>query len=217
MTIDLVQGSREWKLARAGRVTASRIGDATARLKNGNWGASRANYMSELIIERLTGEPVVQYVNAAMDWGKLQEPAARNLYALLTDSEVKEVGFVPHPRIDMAGCSPDGLVGRDGLVQIKCPATSTHIETLLGAKIELVYEKQMLFEMACSERDWVDFVSYDPRLPPELQIFIKRFERDDKKIAELELHVEWFLKELDEKVADLRKRYGGNETIGEAA
>src|SRR5215469_8056628 len=115
MTLDLIQGSREWKLARAGKVTASRVGDATARSKkNGDWLASRANYMAELVIERLTGEPVEQYVSEPMRWGTEHEPDARNLYALLTSVEVVEVGFCPHPTIAMAGGSPDGYVGDDG-------------------------------------------------------------------------------------------------------
>src|SRR5690348_8138655 len=164
--------------------------------------------MAELIIERLTGEPIEQYVSAAMEWGTLHEPRARDLYALLMDVEVIEVGFVPHPRITMSGCSPDGLVGDDGLIQIKCPNTSTHIETLLGATVDLCYRKQMQWEMNCTERQWCDFVSFDPRLPPEFQIFIKRFLRDQKMIDELELYVKQFLKELDKKIDDLKERYG---------
>lgn len=208
MTLDLVQGSREWKLARAGKVTASRVGDATARSKkNGDWLASRANYMAELVIERLTGEPVEQYVNDAMRWGTEHEPEARNLYALLEDVEVVEVGFVPHPEIAMSGCSPDGLIGDDGMVQLKCPNTSTHIETLLGATVDLCYRKQMQWEMACTGRQYCDFVSYDPRLP-ELEIKIIRFPRNDDMIWELTEDVKRFLKDLDNKVAELRALRG---------
>lgn len=207
MTLDLIQGSREWKLARAGKVTASRVGDATARSKkNGDWLASRANYMAELVIERLTGEPVEQYVSEPMRWGTEHEPDARDLYAFLTDAPVTVVGFCPHPTITMAGGSPDGYVGDDGCIQIKCPNTSTHIETLLGASIDLSYRKQMQFEMACSGRQWCDFISYDPRLPPEFRIFIKRFPRNDKMIWELEQDVVRFLKELDEQIAALTER-----------
>lgn len=216
MTLDLVQGSREWRLARCGKVTASRVGDATARSKrSGEFLASRANYMAELIIERLTGEPVEQYVSDAMEWGTLQEPRARELYGFMMDVKVQEVGFVPHPRIAMAGGSPDGYVGEDGSIQIKCPNTSTHIDTLLGAKVDLCYIKQMQFEMACSGRQWCDFISFDPRLP-ELQIRIIHFPRDQEMIDVLELEVELFLKELDQKIENLKAAYGGG-AVSEAA
>ena len=200
------QGSAEWFAIRCGRVTASRVADVIAKTKTG-WGASRANYMAELVAERLTGVPAQGFTNAAMQHGTATEPAAREAYRAQTFDEVDQVGFVPHPFIEFSGASPDGLVGADGMLEIKCPNTATHIETLLGGAIPAKYETQMLWQMACAGREWCDFVSFDPRLPPEMQLFVKRLERDDKRIAELEEMVSDFLAELDEKVAKLTALY----------
>jgi putative phage-type endonuclease len=200
------QGSAEWFAIRCGRVTASRVADVIAKTKTG-WGASRANYMAELVAERLTGVPAQGFTNAAMQHGTATEPAAREAYRAQTFDEVDQVGFVPHPFIEFSGASPDGLVGADGMLEIKCPNTATHIETLLGGAIPAKYETQMLWQVACAGREWCDFVSFDPRLPPEMQLFVKRLERDDKRIAELEEMVSDFLAELDEKVAKLTALY----------
>jgi len=203
---DIIQGSPEWFAARLGRATASRIADATARTKTG-WGASRNNYMAELIAERLTGTTAASFTNAAMIWGTEQEPAARSNYEFMTDCEVTEVGFVEHPTIPMAGASPDGFVADDGLVEIKSPNTSTHIDTLLGDSIDGKYIKQMNWQMACTGRKWCDFVSFDPRLPASMRLFIQRVPRDDAMIAALEKDVREFLVELDTKLTALRERY----------
>lgn len=203
---DLVQGSAEWFAARLGRVTASRVADVVAKTKTG-WGASRANYMAQIIAERLTGEAAESYSNAAMQWGTEKEPDARAAYEFRTDAEVVAVGFVPHPTIVMSGASPDGLVDEDGLVEIKCPNTATHIDALLGQKIAEKYVLQMQFQMACSGRQWCDFVSFDPRLPESMRMFVKRVERDDKAIGDLEREIAFFLEEVDLKVAQLRRRY----------
>lgn len=200
------QGSREWLLDRSGKVTASRIADVVARTKTG-YGASRANYMAELIVERLTGQPVEGYQNEAMRWGLEQEPAARFAYEFLFDATVEQVGFVPHPFIAAAGCSPDGLVGNLGLVEIKAPNTATHIDTLLTETIPDKYVKQMQFQMACTGRHWCDFVSYDPRVPPSMQFWVKRVERDPLLMGELEGETGIFLAELSKKVSALRERY----------
>ena len=200
------QGTPEWRLARLGRLTASRIGEATARIKNG-WGASRANLMGELIAERLTGMPADGYVSAAMKWGTETEPLARAAYIFYSDRDVVEIGHVLHPTIAEAGASPDGLVGEYGLLEIKCPSTATHIETLLGAPIDLVYHKQMQFQMACTGRAWCDFVSFDPRLPTEMQLFAQRILRDDKMIWQLEQDAVAFLKELTAKQTALTDKY----------
>src|SRR5262245_42312967 len=200
------QGTPEWRLARLGRLTASRIGEATARIKSG-WGASRANLMGELIAERLTGMPVDGYVSAAMKWGTETEPLARAAYIFYSDRDVVEIGHVLHPTLAAAGASPDGLVGDDGLLEIKCPSTATHIDTLLGAPIDLVYHKQMQFQMACPGRAWCDFVSFDPRLPTEMQIWAQRILRDDKMIAELERDAIAFLTELTVKQKALADKY----------
>lgn len=208
----VVQGSPEWLAQRCGKVTASRIADVIARTKNG-WGASRANYAAQLIAERLTGEVTESYTNAAMQWGTATEPEARLAYADRVIEPVTEIGFVPHPRIAMTGASPDGLVGDYGLVEIKAPNTATHIDTLLGGVIPDKYQTQMLWQMACCERAWCDFCSYDPRMPPEMRLFVRRLERDDKRIAELEEQVSAFLAEVAGKVADLRRKF----TLAEAA
>lgn len=200
----MIQGSPEWHAARCGKVTASRIADLMARTKSG-YGASRANYMSEIIVERMTGAPYPSFTTAAMQWGIETEPQARAGYAFLHDVEVVEVGFINHPTLEGAGASPDGLVGDDGLVEIKCPNTSTHIEILLSKQVPDKYVKQMMFQMACTGRDFCDFVCFDPRMPSGLQMFVQRVHRDDALIAEIEAEVEKFLAEVEEKLEALRK------------
>lgn len=202
MTEQLEQGSDEWLQARVGKVTASRVADVIAKTKTG-WGASRANYMAELIAERLTGRPTDKFTNAAMQWGTDTEPQARAAYEFFQDESVVQVGLVPHPTIKESAASPDGYVGEDGLVEIKCPNTATHIETVLGGSVPAKYETQMQWQMACTGRKWCDFVSYDPRLPANLALFVARVNRDDSKIKELESLVTDFLGELDAKVAAL--------------
>lgn len=204
--IDLIQGSAEWKAARVGKVTASRVADVVAKTKTG-WGASRANYMAELVAERLTGNAAEAYTNAAMQWGTDHEGEARAAYEFATDTFVEEIGFAEHPSIPMAGASPDGLVGDDGLVEIKCPNTATHIETLLGQEVPAKYVTQMQWQMACTGRKWCDFASFDPRMPDEMQLFIKRVNRDDARVAELEKEVSIFLGEVAEKVSSLSERF----------
>jgi len=204
---DIVQGSPEWHQLRLGKVTASRVADVVARTKTGP-SASRTNYMAELIAERLSGEPSEKFTNAAMQWGTDMEPQARAAYEFRTDAQVTQVGFVVHPKIDQAGASPDGLVDEDGLIEIKCPNTATHLETLLGQAAPAKYETQMQWQMACTGRKWCDFVSYDPRLPENMRLFIKRVERDDKRIKELETEVAGFLLEIAVKLSELNSLYG---------
>ena len=200
------QGSPEWFALRLGKVTASRVADVTARTKTG-WGASRQNYMAQLIAERLTGVAGDSYTNAAMQWGIDTEPQARAMYEFMTDVPVDEAGFVAHPNIAMSGASPDGFVADTGLIEIKCPLTATHIDTLLGEPIAGKYITQMQFQMACCGRAWCDFVSFDPRMPEYARLFIRRVARDDKMIVDLERAVIEFLGELDEKTERVR-RYG---------
>lgn len=209
----MIQGSDEWKAARCGKVTASRVADVVARTKSG-WGASRANYAAELIAERLTGTTPESYTNAAMQWGTDHEPQARAAYEWYADATVAEVAIVDHPKIAMSAASPDGLVWDDGLVEIKCPNTATHIETLLGGTVPAKYITQMHWQMACTGRQWCDFVSFDPRLPESMRLFIQRVPRDGKMIADLERDVSEFLSEIDAKVAALRAKY---EEVAEAA
>lgn len=194
----VIQGSDEWHQLRLGKVTASRIADLMAKTKSG-YGASRANYMAELIVERLTGQRTESYLNAAMKHGIDTEPQARDAYCFLTDADVVEVGFIDHPAIPMAGASPDGLVGDEGLVEIKCPSSATHIETLLSESVPEKYELQMLWQMACTGRKWCDYVSFDNRMPGDMQLFRKRIHRHDGTVANVEAEVRKFLAELDAK------------------
>ncbi len=198
------QGSDEWKAARLGKVTASRVADVVARTKTG-WGASRANLMAMLICERLTGQSQDGYTNDAMRWGIETEPQARDAYAFWMDYDVEQVGFIDHPRIAMSGASPDGLIGDDGLVEIKCPSSATHIDFLLSGQIPDKYVKQMMWQMACTGREWVDYVSFDPRLPVDLRIKINRVYRVAKMIQDLENDVTSFLSEVDMKIQSLMK------------
>lgn len=200
------QGTPEWLQQRLGKATASRICDIIARTKTG-WGASRASYAAQLVAERLTQRPVESFTNAAMQWGTETEPEARRAYSFRLDVDVEETGFIDHPKIAMSGASPDGLIGGDGLVEFKCPNTSTHIATLLGDAVPAKYLTQMQWQMACTGRQWCDFASYDPRLPETMRLFVKRVERDDAEIIRLEDAVSEFLAEVDQTVAALRERY----------
>lgn len=209
-TLDIIQGTDEWKTIRLGKVTASRVADVVARTKTG-WGASRAGYAAQLVVERLTGSAAESYSNAAMQWGNDHEQEARDAYAFFRDVDVAEIGFVHHPTIPMSGASPDGLVGNDGLVEIKCPTSATHIETLLGGSVPTKYLTQMQWQMQCTGRTWCDFVSFDPRLPPEMRLFVRKVERDHARIAELEDAVAGFLAEVDATVAELTRLYQQKE------
>lgn len=203
---DVIQGTPEWHALRCGKVTASRVADVVARTKTG-WGASRANYMAELIAERLTGTVPEGYTNAAMQHGIDTEPEARMAYEFRSDLEVRQVGFVVHPTIEQSGASPDGITSASGLVEIKCPNTATHLDTLLSQKVPAKYITQMQWQMACTEAPWCDFVSYDNRLPEAMRLFVQRVERDDDRIAELEAMVREFLSELDAKMGELTALY----------
>jgi putative phage-type endonuclease len=196
------QGTEEWFTIRIGKVTASRVADVIAKTKTG-YSATRDNYMAQLVCERLTGQKGESFSNAAMQHGTETEPLARLSYEVAKNVLVDEVGFVPHPSIIMAGASPDGLVGEDGLLEIKCPNTATHIETLLSQSVPGKYNTQMQFQMACTGRQWCDFVSFDNRLPEELQLFVKRIPRDNEFIKQMEDEVVKFLNELDIKIAQL--------------
>ena len=200
----MIQGTEEWKQERCGKITASRIGDLMARTKNG-YGASRKNLIAEKVCEILTGCPADSYCSPAMQWGIEQEPNARLAYEFETGADVVLEGFVLHPEIVMAGASPDGLVGENGLIEIKCFTTANHIETLLNGGADKKYIYQMQFQMACCEREFCDFVSYDPRLPRELELFIKRVERDDSLITEIEKEVGTAISEINETVEKLRR------------
>jgi len=198
------QGTSEWFAARCGKVTASRVADIIAKTKTGP-SASSENYLAQIVCERMTGKPAESYSNAAMAWGTEQEVFARAAYESVKDVLVEEVGFVSHPNISEAGASPDGLVGLFGLVEIKCPNTATHIQTLLDQKVPEKYNTQMQWQMACTQRQWCDFVSFDPRMAEGLQLFIKRVEFDPVYVAKLEREIIDFLFDVEDKITQLNK------------
>lgn len=200
---NIVQGTPEWFAQRLGKVTASRLADVMAKIKTGE-AASRATYRAELVAERLTGKAAEGFTNSAIKWGNDCEPLARSAYEAETGMLVTEVAMMTHPVIEMAGASPDGLVDVDGLLEIKCPETKTHIDTILSGDAPAKYIPQMQWQMACTGRQWVDFVSFDPRMPADMQLFIKRVERDSKLIAEYEAEVIKFLSEVEQTVTRLR-------------
>jgi len=205
--ISLVQGTDEWRLARAGSLGASAVHEAVARTKTG-WGASRANRMATLVIETLTGQPQDTYQNAAMLAGVEREPDARAAYQFEIGQRVAQVGIVKHPTIGWTHASPDGLVGEDGLLEIKCPQPAQHLASLLGEPIAEKYVTQMQWQMGCTGRAWCDFVSYNPDFPEPMRLLIQRVQRDDAMIADLEREVVVFLNEMHAKVFALRAKYG---------
>jgi putative phage-type endonuclease len=198
------QRTEEWFAARCGKVTASRVADIIAKTKT-SYSTSRENYLAQLVCERMTKKPAESYSNAAMQWGTDQEPFARAAYEAAKDVLVDELGFAIHPTIEGAGASPDGLVGEFGLVEIKCPNTATHIETLLTQTVPTKYITQMQWQMACTQRQWCDYCSFDPRMDEGLQLFIKRVEYDPIYVAQLEKEVINFLFDVEYKIMQLNK------------
>lgn len=197
--LDCQQGSQEWFDARIGVLTASRIGDAVRKAKRESTGElqGRRDLKIELAVERITRKPAENFVSMWMTRGTELEPLARAAYELRKDTEVRQVGFVLHPTIKFAGCSPDGLCGADGMVELKVPKSSTHAEYLLAECVPEIYIPQILWQMACCpDRKWSDFVSYCPDFPEPLDVFICRIERDDKRIAEMEAEARKFLDEV---------------------
>ena len=199
------QGTVEWHLQRLGKVTASRVADVLSKGRSGE-SAGRKNYRTELVVQRLTGAPGESFTNAAMEWGTANEPLARVAYEAEMGVFVNQVAFIDHPSIVHFGCSPDGLVGDEGLIEIKCPNSSTHIEYLTDDKPPAKYIPQMQCQMAVTGRKWCDFVSFDPRLPNDLQLFVVRLERDEEYIKAMEAEVEKFLSEVDEMFTKLKER-----------
>jgi len=202
MTIE--QGTIEWHLQRLGKVTASRVADVLSKGKSGE-SASRKNYRTELVVQRLTGVPGDSFTSAAMEWGTATEPLARVAYEAEMGVFVNQVAFIEHPTIANFGCSPDGIIG-DGLIEIKCPNSSTHIEYLTDDKPPSKYIPQMQCQMAVTGSKWCDFVSFDPRLPNDLQLFVVRLERDEEYIEAMETEVKKFLSEVEEMFTKLKER-----------
>jgi len=198
------QRSEDWYAARLGKATASRFKDAIAALKSGAPAQAQRDYLTELVVERLTQQPIQRFQNAAMTWGTEQEPAARAAYERITGRIVEETGFVCHDTL-MAGCSPDGLIDWDGLIEIKCPYSSAnHIETLLNG-MPAEHIPQVQGQMWITGREWCDFVSYDPRMPAELQLHVQRIQRDPSFIADLEARITSFLQQVGTQVEALRR------------
>jgi putative phage-type endonuclease len=201
MTVE--QGTPEWFAMRLGKVTASRITDVLAKVKTGE-AVTREDYRTELVVQRLTNQPSETFTNPAIEHGVAYEPIARITYEAQANVFVEQVSFVEHPTIEWFGCSPDGLVGKEGLIEIKCPSSKNHIKYLLGGKPPAKYVPQMQCQMAVTGRKWCDFVSYDPRLPEDLQLFVVRLERDEQYIKSMEGEVQKFLSEVNEMVTKLK-------------
>lgn len=193
------QGTPEWFALRLGKVTASRIADIMAKTKTGV-SASRGNYLIELALQRVTGVFEESFINSAMEWGVMQEPHARMEYEVKNELFVEQLAFVDHPYIAWFGCSPDGLVGSDGLVEIKCPNSKTHWETIKSQEVPSKYVFQIQTQIECTQREWCDFVSYDPRMPEKNKLFIKRIFRDDEAITQIKNGVITFLEEVEKEV-----------------
>lgn len=200
------QGSEQWLALRLGKVTGSRVADMMKRNKDGKYAASRKDYAFDLALERITGEsqgPDLSNVKWVQD-GKEREPEARELYAFMKGVEVRQIGFATHAWVDLFGASPDALVGEDGLLEIKCPKAKTHLEYILAGVAPEEYTPQMDAEMACTGRQWCDFVSYHPAFPAQSQLFVVRYHRDEKRIAELVKEVAAFNAEVAEIVAKIQ-------------
>lgn len=198
------QRSADWFSARLGLCTASKFADAIAKLKTGKPAQARQTYAIQLVAERLTGQPTPHFTTAAMQWGIDNEPAARIEYAWKRDVEVEEVGFIRHASI-MAGASPDGLVGSEGAVEFKCPSSPRHIETWLGGMPE-EHMPQVQGQLWITGRAWCDFVSFDPRMPKEFQVYIERIERDDAYIATLDSEIRGFLADVESLITQLQEK-----------
>ena len=208
----MIQGSLEWLEARRGFVGASAINDLMATTKSGGESASRRNLRARVIAERLTGICEDSYKSPAMQWGIDNEPIARANYEIQSGVDVDQVGFILHPEIKMTGASPDGLIGGDGLIEIKCPNTATHIDYLLGGVPPTEYRNQMLWQMECTGRKWCEFVSFDPRMPEDMQMFVVRYNRDDERLKELRIGVIKFLEEVNEVLFKLQEYRERNKT-----
>ena len=205
---EMEQRTDDWYAARLGKVTASALHKVLSKTKTG-YGADRGNYMTQLVLERVTNSKADGYSSAAMQWGIDQEPFARAAYEATRGVMVDEVGFIPHPTIKDAGASPDGLVGDDGMVEIKCPESKTALECWLSENpVEAKYFAQMQWQMRCADRSWCDYVVFDPRMPAKAQLFIKRVERDNAWLEKAEAEVIKFLAEVDAKVAALKQIIG---------
>lgn len=203
------QGTDEWKHIRLGKVTASGVADVLAKTKSGV-SASRGNYLIKLALQRVTGEIEDGFTSDAMAWGIDNEAQARVAYEIKSGNFVDQVAFVDHPTIAWFGASPDGLVNNDGLVEIKCPNSATHWSYIKAGEPPMKYYIQMQAQMACTNREWCDFVSFDPRMPDRSKLFIKRVMRSNDFIADMEAEVKVFLEEVATEVNLMKGNTNGN-------
>lgn len=199
------QGSEAWHQLRMGKVTASRVADLLAKTKTGP-SASRGNYLIELALQRVTKTIEESYTNAAMEWGTQTEPQARVAYEVKTGNFVDQVAFIDHPTIAGFGCSPDGIVASDGLIEIKCPNSATHWSYIKANEPPNKYFIQMQAQMSVTGAKWCDFVSFDPRMPERSQLLVVRVMRDPEYIVYMEAEISTFLKEVEKEVQLMEKR-----------
>lgn len=211
MIVEAMAGTDNWVAARRGCLTASRMADAMAYLKTKSKDGqlveaeARRKLKFDLLAERLTGIAVSHYVTPAMQHGIEQQPHATAAYEAHTGEIVGPEVFVLHPRIDWFGATPDGLISDAGIVEIKCPQTSTFLRWVHEGEVPAEHKPQMLAQLACTGRAWCDFIAFDPRVPPAHQLFVRRFEPDASEIARIEVEAEKFLAEL----ADMAERFKG--------
>lgn len=204
----MIQRLAEWLAARTGALTGSRIYEACSKKKNGEYYQSRADLLNEKLIERLTGQSADHFVTDAMLWGTMHEDDARTFYETQKSLMVAECAYIQHPAIAHSGASPDGLVGEDGVIEIKCPTTGMHLDTILSGEIPEKHTYQMAWEIESAGRKWADFISYDPRLPGNLSFFCKRYTPEPEFLETLRAEVVKFLAELDEIEARVRAYKG---------
>ena len=206
MSSDLEQRTHAWLMARVGHATGSRFRDVMSRLKTGAPAQARKDYMMQLVVERLTGQPTSQYVNQFMQWGVEHESAARDAFIQRSGMQVDEVGFIKHPTL-MAGVSPDGVLELgDAILEIKCPTSITHATTLEYG-MDDSHHAQVQGAMWITNAKYAMFVSYDPRFPAGPDLYMQRVERNEAFINALENEVTQFLSEVDQKVEFFKGKY----------
>ena len=204
---EFTQGSSNWTSYRLGRATGSRVDDALSVLKGGGPSAARRKYAVELLCERLLGYPMEHFVTPAMVWGTETEKLAVTAYELRTGYDVQKVGICQHPTMTQFCASPDRLVGADGLLEVKCPNTATHIAWMLEGVLPKEHAAQCHAELACApERGWLDFMSFDPRLPQRYQEFVVRVPRNEEAQFQIENGVRIFLTEVEEMTRGIDER-----------
>ncbi|UNE54872.1 lambda exonuclease family protein [Bartonella machadoae] len=200
------QRTAEWFQARLGKVTASNVYNILSRTAKGLPTSKYEDYKIKLMTERLTGEISQSYITPSMQWGIEHEEDALKEYEFIYDADVIKCGFIPHPTIEMAGASPDGLIGEDGLVEVKCPQSTTHLRFFMYDEIKPEYIAQMQFQMACTGRKWCHFISYNPQFVGRstgLRMKVKRIHRDDEQIEQLTKAVEVFLAEIEQDMEQI--------------